>query len=45
MGWSEGKLGAVGADGSPACAVLPFEEWVTYDTLGLIQQLGLQPPG
>jgi steroid delta-isomerase-like uncharacterized protein len=21
------------------------EEWVTYDTLGLIQQLGLQPPG
>ena len=21
------------------------EEWVSYDTLGLIQQLGLQPPG
>lgn len=21
------------------------EEWITYDTLGLIQQLGLQPPG
>jgi len=21
------------------------EEWVAYDTMGLIQQLGLQPPG